>query len=63
MLLIRRGIEPRKGYLAFPGGFLETGDTWQSGAARELSEEAGVLVDHEKVSEVTANCGPFRISL
>lgn len=45
LLVIRRGIDPRMGLLAFAGGFLEDHETWQAGAARELSEETGILVD------------------
>lgn len=44
LLLLRRGIPPREGYLALPGGFLEEHETWQEGAARELREELGVIV-------------------
>lgn len=44
LLLLRRGIEPRRGMLALPGGFLEEHETWQEGAARELREELDVTV-------------------
>lgn len=40
-LIIQRGIEPGKGKWALPGGFLETGETWQQGACREVLEETG----------------------
>lgn len=51
ILLVRRGIEPAKGKLALPGGFIETGETWQEGGARELREEAGVIIDPNTVKE------------
>jgi len=45
LLVVRRGIEPRKGHLALVGGFLEEHETWQEGGAREVREETGVAVD------------------
>lgn len=44
LLVVRRAIEPKVGKLALVGGFLEEHETWQQGAAREASEEAGVSV-------------------
>lgn len=40
VLLCKRAIEPRKGFWTLPGGFLELGETIESGAARETLEEA-----------------------
>lgn len=51
VLLIRRGIEPRRGELALPGGFIVVGETWQQGAVRELREETDVVVAPEAVRE------------
>ena len=45
ILVVRRGIEPRRGKLALVGGFLEEHETWQEGGAREVREETGVEVD------------------
>lgn len=45
VLVVQRGIEPRKGFLGLVGGFLEEHETWQQGAARETFEETGVHVD------------------
>jgi ADP-ribose pyrophosphatase YjhB (NUDIX family) len=42
LIVIRRDIEPARGELALPGGFIETGETWQEGAVRELREETGI---------------------
>jgi ADP-ribose pyrophosphatase YjhB (NUDIX family) len=44
VLLLRRGIEPSYGLWAFPGGFLELGESAQEGAEREALEEVGLTV-------------------
>lgn len=46
VLLVERGIEPFKGKLAFPGGFLNPTETAEEGAARELFEETGLKNVH-----------------
>ncbi|MEU5108196.1 NUDIX hydrolase [Streptomyces sp. NPDC021354] len=45
VLLIVRGDAPYEGQLALPGGFINSGETFKSAAARELQEETGVVVD------------------
>ncbi len=45
LVVLRRGIEPQRGRLALPGGFLEDHESWQVGGARELDEELGLSVD------------------
>lgn len=42
LLLIRRRNAPFKGRFALPGGFLEYGETTETGARRELMEETGI---------------------
>jgi mutator protein MutT len=42
-LLVERGREPSKGWLAFPGGRREEGETPQQAAIRELQEETGII--------------------
>lgn len=39
LLLIRRDIEPKRGMLALPGGFVNEGERIETAAARELYEE------------------------
>ncbi len=51
LLVIRRAASPRQGQIALPGGFIEVSESWQNGAARELREEAGVVVSPEVITE------------
>jgi ADP-ribose pyrophosphatase YjhB (NUDIX family) len=44
VLLLRRGIEPSYGKWAFPGGYLELGESAEEGAEREALEEVGMDV-------------------
>jgi 8-oxo-dGTP diphosphatase len=43
LVVVRRDIEPARGQLALPGGFIEVGESWQEAAVRELREETGLL--------------------
>jgi len=45
LLVVRRAIPPQIGKLALVGGFVEEHESWQAGAAREVREEANVIVD------------------
>lgn len=45
IVLIRRGIEPGKGWWAQPGGFLEVDETVNQAAIRETWEETRLLVE------------------
>jgi len=42
LVVIRRNIEPSKGTLTLPGGYIDCGETWQEAARRELREETGI---------------------
>ncbi len=44
VLLVRRAIEPFKGYWDIPGGFLHEGEHPEDGARREILEETGLRV-------------------
>ena len=44
VVLLRRGIEPGRGWWAQPGGFLEVDETITEAAIRETLEETGLFV-------------------
>jgi len=44
LLLVRRAIEPFKGWWDIPGGFLEAGEHPEAGAIREVREETSLQV-------------------
>ena len=45
IVLLRRGIEPGRGWWAQPGGFLEVDETVGEAAVRETLEETGLIVE------------------
>ena len=47
LVLIERGIEPRKGFWSFPCGFMEIDETTEEAALRETKEETGLDVELE----------------
>src|SRR5688572_1313682 len=52
VVLIKRRFEPLAGQWSLPGGTLEVGETLEAGAAREILEETGLVVDVGAVVEV-----------
>lgn len=50
LVVIRRNIEPSKGTLTLPGGYIDPGETWQEGAKREVLEETGIDITGSGVS-------------
>lgn len=58
VLCVRRGIEPRKGQLALPGGYINLGESWQEAGARELFEETGVRVEAQTICDLCVRSAP-----
>ncbi|MBS2029291.1 MAG: NUDIX domain-containing protein [Deltaproteobacteria bacterium] len=66
LLVIRRAIPPGVGKLALVGGFVEEHESWQRGLAREVHEEANVVVDPARVEPlwfVSSEPKPNRVLL
>jgi ADP-ribose pyrophosphatase YjhB (NUDIX family) len=58
LLLVRRSIEPQRGALSLPGGFMEVGETWQEAGARELHEETGIALEAGMLTLYDARSAP-----
>lgn len=55
LLLVKRSVEPKKGWWCLPGGFLELGESPEEGALRELMEETGVSGEIDRLIGVSTN--------
>jgi len=49
VLLVKRSVEPKLGHWCLPGGFIELGESPESGALRELTEETGLTGSIERL--------------
>ena len=55
LVVIRRTIEPGYGELAFPGGYIDYGESWQQACVRELREETGIKADAADITLVATD--------
>ena len=60
VLLERRERQPRKGYLAVPGGFCEPDEDALATVRRECSEEIGVVPEHLRFVGAFPNTYPYK---
>ena len=55
VLLVKRSVEPKKGFWCLPGGFMELDETPEHAALRELSEETGLMGRIDMLLGVSTN--------
>ncbi|MEV6399241.1 NUDIX domain-containing protein [Streptomyces sp. NPDC051907] len=59
LVVITRTIEPQRGSVALPGGFIDHGEEWQHAVVRELKEETGIEAERKDVRLADALSSPF----
>jgi 8-oxo-dGTP diphosphatase len=57
LVVVRRDIDPGRGELGLPGGFIEVGESWREAAVRELREETGIPADPGEVQLFDVHSG------
>ena len=55
LLLVKRSVDPKKGYWCLPGGFMELQETPEAAGLRELHEETGLTGKIDRLLGVTTN--------
>jgi ADP-ribose pyrophosphatase YjhB (NUDIX family) len=56
---MKRATHPQKGFWSIPTGFMETGETPEQAAARELWEETGARIDPQNLELFLVGSLPF----
>jgi len=49
IMLVKRRVEPKKGYWDWPGGFIEPNESLEDSVRREIKEELGVEVEKIRI--------------
>ena len=55
LLLVKRSVDPKKGWWCLPGGFMELRETPEEAGLRELAEETGLAGKIDMLLGVTSN--------
>ena len=55
VLLVKRSVDPKKGFWCLPGGFMELGEAPEHAALRELAEETGLKGQIDMLLGVSTN--------
>lgn len=63
LLLVKRRVAPKQGMWCLPGGFVETGETPERAAVRELQEETGLTGRINTLIGVTTSPGTLYESI
>ncbi|MFG3499049.1 NUDIX domain-containing protein [Streptomyces sp. NPDC047928] len=58
LVVITRTIEPRRGGVALPGGFIDHAEDWRDAVVRELREETGIEASAHDVRLADAMSSP-----
>lgn len=58
LVAITRTIEPARGGVALPGGFMDFGEDWREAVVRELREETGIEAPASEVTLADAMSSP-----
>ncbi|NBM19684.1 NUDIX domain-containing protein [Streptomyces sp. GC420] len=58
LVVVTRSIEPRRGGIALPGGYIDYGEDWRRAVVRELREETGIEAPAEDVRLADALSSP-----
>jgi 8-oxo-dGTP diphosphatase len=59
LVVVRRDIEPARGQLALPGGYIEVGESWEEATVRELREETGLVAAADDVALFAVHSVPM----
>jgi len=59
LLLVKRSVDPKKGYWCLPGGFMELKETPEEAALREFKEETGLNGKINTLLGVTTNFSTY----